>query len=896
MKNIILVLVLAVFSTKSFAICYPVSSINANGITSNQATLYWPSVSGALDYVSVYRVSGSSTWISTGLPSLNLSVTLTGLSPSTLYEFGVQTRCAALQTSAVVQTQFTTLAACTAPGGLSASAILYTSATLNWNAAAGAQSYTVEYKANSSATWILLSSAWMSLSYNLSGLAQTTAYTFRVRANCGTAGSSSYTQAQFTTLTIPCPQPTSAIASGITSSQATVTWNAGVGPLNYTFEYKANSSATWISITVSQTTYTMTGLNASTLYDFRVRSNCSVNVSPFTQGQFTTLGQPCATPSGLSYTGLSSSQVTLHWNGVSGALYYVVEFKPSSGLIWLTATSATTASSYLLTGLLPSTIYDFRVKADCSPGFAQGQFTTFAPPCQAPTGLMTTGITSSSAALSWNAVSGAAGYELMYTSNPASGIWSLVPTTTQTSQVLNSLLPATTYTWQVKATCSSGSSSTYVLSQFTTSATNCSTPSNLTSTSITGTSAFLQWDNVSGASGYNLQYRIIAGAFTSWIPVATTSNSYALTGLQFGAYYEWQVQTVCLSGNSLFTNSEYLATLGCSSQTGTSMSNPVFVGQVPCASNAFVHTSSNSYASCFTDNLTAPDNQPSPDIWYQFALTVPSTVKISHCGTFTNSMNTYLHLLDQNGVQLFSNNDNGPLCIGTKASMSVLLPAGTYYAVSEGYQNNTGSISTMIKTTLPCSSVLNLKLFFEGYYIGAQSMTTVMLNQNYIGLPPPTLLDVDDITVELRDPFPPYLVQTFCTTRLHTDGSAVCVFPPLNGHYVVTVRHRQGVQTWSMNPVYISSGMNSYDFSTSSAQAYGQNMKQVEPGVWALYAGDIDQSENVDLLDLSILEFDINSFMYGYLPTDLNGDGNVDLLDLTVLEDNIKNFIYSVHP
>ena len=47
---------------------------------------------------------------------------------------------------------------------------------------------------------------------------------------------------------------------------------------------------------------------------------------------------------------------------------------------------------------------------------------------------------------------------------------------------------------------------------------------------------------------------------------------------------------------------------------------------------------------------------------------------------------------------------------------------------------------------------------------------------------------------------------------------------------------------------------------------------------------------------LYISESDTNNFASGYLATDLNGDGNVDLLDHSVLEKNINDFVFSHHP
>lgn len=88
--------------------------------------------------------------------------------------------------------------ACGDPAGLASSAITTTSATVSWSAVSGANNYDVDYKTNASGTWTNAATGTTSLSVNLSGLTANTLYDWRVRANC-TAGTSNYTQAQFTT-------------------------------------------------------------------------------------------------------------------------------------------------------------------------------------------------------------------------------------------------------------------------------------------------------------------------------------------------------------------------------------------------------------------------------------------------------------------------------------------------------------------------------------------------------------------------------------------------------------------------------------------------------------------------------------------------------------------------
>ncbi len=228
---------------------------------------------------------------------------------------------------------------------------------------------------------------------------------------------------------------------------------------------------------------------------------------------------------------------------------------------------------------------------------------------------------------------------------------------------------------------------------------------------------------------------------------------------------------------------------------------------------------------------------------------------------------------------------------GTFSIANPYTGASTSYTYS--YTDSAGctSISSPANVTVSPCTVLNLKLFFQSYYIGSGLMIPVLYNQG-VSL---SQTIVDDIQIELYDPITFSLIATG-TAQLNTDGTALITFAPLSGNYYIVIKHRSGIQTWSANPVALGSIPATYDFTTAQAKAYGGNMKEVEAGVWALYNGDLFQDENIDLLDLPETEMDVQNFEYGYFTTDLNGDGNVDLLDFPVLEDNISNFIYSNHP
>jgi hypothetical protein len=85
----------------------------------------------------------------------------------------------------------------------------------------------------------------------------------------------------------------------------------------------------------------------------------------------------------------------------------------------------------------------------------------------------------------------------------------------------------------------------------------CATPVNLTTTAITTGGATLNWTVVSGAIGYNVEYKTTSA--TTWINVATAiaTTSFNLTGLTAATNYNWRVRANCSNNNSNFSESGF---------------------------------------------------------------------------------------------------------------------------------------------------------------------------------------------------------------------------------------------------------------------------------------------------------------------------------------------------
>jgi hypothetical protein len=214
------------------------------------------------------------------------------------------------------------------------------------------------------------------------------------------------------------------------------------------------------------------------------------------------------------------------------------------------------------------------------------------------------------------------------------------------------------------------------------------------------------------------------------------------------------------------------------------------------------------------------------------------------------------------------------------------------YTVDMVNLNGCAHTDTALVIETNCQSVLNLTVYLEGFYVGNGTMQPALYNQG-VGADP---LITDSILVELHEPFYPYALLDSRWTELHTNGSAVVNFPPMDDTLYVVVKHRNHLETWSAYPQIIHQGSNAIPLHSSANKAFGNNLKSMSAGVWAIFAGDINQDATVDAFDYLLLDPDIISGNFGYLVTDLTGDGIADAFDYIVLDSNLINGVGVMAP
>ncbi len=186
-------------------------------------------------------------------------------------------------------------------------------------------------------------------------------------------------------IAIVCGDPTGLNASSITNTSATVGWATVANAVSYDVDYKLATTTVWTNTATAATTtaVNITSLTQGTVYDWRVRATCADGSSGNYVGtQFTTtVPATCSTPAGLVSANITTSGAGIRWANIGGATNYDVDYKLNASAVWINATTATTDTSVTLSGLTASSLYDWRVRANCtatglSSVYAQAQFTT----------------------------------------------------------------------------------------------------------------------------------------------------------------------------------------------------------------------------------------------------------------------------------------------------------------------------------------------------------------------------------------------------------------------------------------------------------------------------------------------------------------------------------------
>jgi hypothetical protein len=425
----------------ALSVLTPLLAPTAAAVTNSGLTLNWTAGGAGVTGYTVYQNG-------VALPAVAgtaVSRVITGLTAGTSYSYVVVATAGAVASAkSVVLPVVTPMAAPTIANTTT------TSLTLNWSAVAGATGYVV-YQ-NGVALPAVVGTA---TTRNITGLTAGVPYTYTVAYR--TAAVPLSLPSAPVSVSPPPAALAAPVAFAISNSSATVSWAPlpGVTP-NYYIVY--NNGVEIARPAVGATSYVVTGLAASTSYNFTVAYNVNNGVTPVTAAAspiliVKTTAAPVAAPVAPAApvlptaTLITTTGLTLNWTAVAGATGYTV-YQNGVALPAVAGTAVTRA----ITGLTAGTAYTYTVAASNAGGAsAQSPVLTVSTTAVAatqtgvaapvPTASL---ITATSLTLNWPAVAGATSYVVF-----KNGVMQPLVAGPVTSYPVTGLLTKTSYNFRI---------------------------------------------------------------------------------------------------------------------------------------------------------------------------------------------------------------------------------------------------------------------------------------------------------------------------------------------------------------------------------------------------------------------------------------------------------------
>jgi hypothetical protein len=254
--------------------------------------------------------------------------------------------------------------------------------------------------------------------------------------------------------------PTALNHNTVTDVSAAITWTAGGTETQWQIAWKKTAISSWGNSAIATNnppSHNLSGLEAATGYDVRVRAICAPgDTSNWTAiHSFTTLPAPssCIAPV-VSVSDIESTSASVEWTAGGTETQWVLEY--GIGSSYDASIAVSTQPPYPLSDLQPNTNYSVRMRAVC--GAADTSYysnvATFTTPqiiCNTPANLYYTAVDEHSISIAWTPVNGETKWEVSWSRPGSTGN---VPVNGSPYYVLTDLISDTVYRICVKAICS----------------------------------------------------------------------------------------------------------------------------------------------------------------------------------------------------------------------------------------------------------------------------------------------------------------------------------------------------------------------------------------------------------------------------------------------------------
>ena len=330
-------------------------------------TLAWDKNANAKGYIIEQYKGGKWTQIAKTSSNTAVTYTVNGLKADTTYTFRIKAY--AISGKSEIYSDYVRIAGKTRIANVASfkgSAVSASAVKLDWSNNDKATGYVIEQYKGGKWTAIATTKNNTTLTFTVKGLAEGTAYSFRIksfRKTGSTTDFSEYTAIKAATL---LDSVSNLKVTSVTGSWITLEWAKNDKATGYSIEQYKGGKWTVIATTKNNTTlkFTVKGLKNDTTYSFRIRAyKTAGGVTAYSD--YVRIAGKTRIPNVAKFTGsaVSASAVKLDWSKNDKATGYVIEQYKGGKWTAITTTKNNATLTFTVKGLAKGTAYSFRIKS-----------------------------------------------------------------------------------------------------------------------------------------------------------------------------------------------------------------------------------------------------------------------------------------------------------------------------------------------------------------------------------------------------------------------------------------------------------------------------------------------------------------------------------------------------
>ena len=333
----------------------------------NSLTLAWDKNASAKGYIIEQYKGGKWTQIAKTSSNTAVTYTVNGLAADTTYTFRIKAY--AISGESEIYSDYVRIAGKTRIANVASfkgSAVSASAVKLDWSKNDKATGYSIEQYKGGKWTTIATTKNNTTLTFTVKGLAEGTAYSFRIksyRKTGSTTDFSEYTAIKAATL---LDGVSDFKVTSVTGSWITLEWAKNDKATGYSIEQYKGGKWTVIATTKNNTTlkFTVKGLKNDTTYSFRIRAyKTAGGVTAYSD--YVRIAGKTRIPNVAAFKGsaVSASAVKLDWSKNDKATGYVIEQYKGGKWTAIATTKNNTTLTFTVKGLAKGTTYSFRIKS-----------------------------------------------------------------------------------------------------------------------------------------------------------------------------------------------------------------------------------------------------------------------------------------------------------------------------------------------------------------------------------------------------------------------------------------------------------------------------------------------------------------------------------------------------